>query len=452
MRAGRFPQGAAAIVRAMLAVALVSLLQDPMLPRIEAELPSLEAAYRHLHSSPELSYAEEKTSAFLAEELRKAGFEVAERFGRYDDARVCFGVVGVLRNGDGPTVLLRTEMDALPVEEKTGLPYASRVSGKDDEGKDVPVMHACGHDVHMASWIGAARVLAGARDRWRGTLVMVGQPSEERAPGGARAMLKAGLYERFPKPDFAIALHDDAALEAGKVGWVEGPALATSETLDVVVRGVGGHGAYPHLTKDPIVLASQIVLGLQTIVSREVPPGKAAVVTVGSIHGGTKHNVIPEEVRLQLTVRNYEEPVRELVHRAIDRIVLQSARAAGIPDDRLPTVDHHPDRRVPATWNDPALTRRLADIARRTLGPGDVVPKEPVMGGEDFGYYSLDRSVPACMLWLGAVDPARMDASRKGGSPLPSLHSSVWAPALPATLRTGVRVLVATVLELARPS
>ncbi|HKE00173.1 MAG TPA: amidohydrolase [Planctomycetota bacterium] len=431
---------------------LLSLAQsDPVAARVDAEMPALETLYRELHAAPELSYAEEKTSARMAKELRDAGFEVTERFGAYDDpARVCYGVVGVLRNGDGPTILVRTDMDALPVEEKTGLPHASRALGKADDGKEVRVMHACGHDLHMASWVGTARVLAALRDRWRGTILMVGQPSEERAPGGARAMVRGGLYSKFRKPDFALALHDNGEVEAGKVGWTEGYFLASADSVDITVRGVGGHGAAPHMSKDPVVLASQIVVALQTIVSREVPPGKPAVVTVGSIHGGTKRNVIPDEVKLQLTVRTYDKGVRELVLRAIERIAVETAKAAGVPDDRAPVVEVLQQESLPATWNDPALVRRATAAMRAALGDANVVEREPVMGSEDFGYFALDdRTVPAFMLWLGAVDPARLKASKDGGPPLPSLHSSVFAPAMPASLRTGVRATVACVLALA---
>jgi hippurate hydrolase len=337
-------------------------------------------------------------------------------------------------------------MDALPVDEKTGLPYASRVHAPDDTGESVPVMHACGHDMHMTVFVGTARALAAAKGTWKGTLVFVGQPAEERAPGGAQSMLDDGLYTRFPKPTACLALHCDANRRTGEVGFLAGPALANVDTVDVVVRGVGGHGAYPQSTKDPVVLAAQIVLDLQTIVSREIAPGEPAVVTVGSIHGGTKHNIIPDQVKLELTVRSYTSATRDKVLAAIARIARGAAIAAGIPEDRMPLVDLHPDLLVPATWNDPALVERTVAALRTELGPASVVEAKPVMGGEDFGHFSLpDHSVPCFMFWLGTVDPNRVDQSLKTGVALPSLHSSAFAPVPERTLDTGVRAMTAAV-------
>ncbi len=424
--------------------------EDPVSAAVDREAASLDALYRALHASPELSYHERETSERLATELERLGFQVTKRVGRFEDAaRTSHGVVAVLRNGEGPTVLLRADMDALPIEERTGLPWASVARGPADSGESVFVMHACGHDVHMTCLVGAARVLAGLRARWSGTLVLVLQPAEERAPGGAEAMLADGLYERFPKPDFALALHCDATLESGKVGWVEGWALANVDTVDVTVRGVGGHGAYPQATKDPIVIAAQIVLALQTIVSREIAATEPAVVTVGSIHGGTKHNVIPDEVALQLTVRSYGSETRAKVLAAIERIVLHTARAAGVPEGREPLVDLHPERFVPSTWNAPDLVRRATATLRSTLGAENVVAREPVMGGEDFGRFSLDdRSVPCFMFWLGTVAPERVARAREGKLVLPSLHSSAYAPEHVPAIRTGVRALAACVLDL----
>src|SRR6266568_1363262 len=335
--------------------------------RVNQEYPSLFALYKELHTHPELSFQEEDTSARVGNELRKAGYEVATGVGKH-------GVVGVLRNGSGPTVLVRTDMDALPVKEQTGLPYASSAMAKDENGKDVPVMHACGHDMNMTCVLGAARVLAQLKDHWGGTLVVIGQPAEERG-GGARAMLADGLFTRFPRPDFCLALHDDAELPAGTVGYTPGYALANVDSVDITIHGIGGHGAYTHKTKDPVVLAAQIILALQTIVSREIQPGEPAVVTVGSIHGGTKHNIIPDEVRLQLTVRSYTDEVRRQTIEAIKRIVRGQAMAAGIPEDRMPEVKLGDDF-VAATYNNPEVTGRITSVFKTWFGESNVVQKK----------------------------------------------------------------------------
>src|SRR5256714_4890086 len=286
----------------------------------DAELPSLLGIYKDLHSHPELSGYEERTAASVAKELRAAGCQVTEHLGKYDNSSwKCYGVVGVMKNGAGPTVLVRTDLDALPVQEDTGLPYASTVTTKTEDGKEVPVMHACGHDAHMAMFIGVARALAKLKDRWRGTIIFVGQPAEETG-NGARALLHAGLYEKFGKPEFALGFHDKADLQTGHIGVTEGYTYANVDSVDVTVRGVGGHGAYPHKTKDPIVLAAEMVNAWQTIASRENNPLDPIVVTVSSIHGGTKHNIIPDEVKMQVTVRTYKADVRDQVLAAIDRI------------------------------------------------------------------------------------------------------------------------------------
>lgn len=415
---------------------------------LERRMPKLLETYIWLHQNPEISYQEEKTSAFLAQELKGLGFEVTERFGRYrEPGRTSYGIVAVLKNGTGPTVMLRTDMDALPVEEKTGLPYASRVKTKNDAGQEVPVMHACGHDIHMSSFLGTAMVLSGMRDRWKGTLVMIGQPSEERG-GGARAMLEGGLYERFPRPDYILALHDDPTLPAGSVGMCEGFTLASVTSVDVTVRGVGGHGAMPHLAKDPIVLASELVLALQTIVSRENRPLDPAVVTVGSLHGGTKHNIIPEEVHLQITVRAYKEEVRKRILASIERIARGLAVAAGLPEERMPIIKADETEYTAATYNNPALTQRVTNTLEAALGKERVVKSDPVMAAEDFGAYSLNDAIPLCMFWLGASDPALIQKNKADGTPLPSLHSSQFAPIPGPTIRTGVKAMTAIVLEL----
>jgi hippurate hydrolase len=404
----------------------------------------LGALYQHLHRNPELSFKEEKTAARMAKELRKAGFKVTMQVGGH-------GVVGVLENGAGPVVMLRADMDALPVPEQTGLSYASAVTTVDELGKTVPVMHACGHDVHMTVWTGAARRLAAMKDQWRGTLMMVAQPAEERG-AGARAMLSDGLFELFPRPDYVFGLHVSAERPAGQVGWVSGYALANVDSVDIVVHGAGGHGAYPHKTKDPIVLAAQIINALQTLVARELPPGEAGVVTVGSIHGGAKHNIIPDRVDLQLTVRSYTDASRRLLLDGIRRIAEGQARAAGIPEDRLPEVTVK-DEFTPALYNDPELTARLVTVLRSTLGSERLVEVEPVMGGEDFSEYGrVEPKIPIAFFWLGAVDPQTFERAAAEGATLPSLHSPLFAPLPQPTIATGVEAMTAAALELLAPA
>ncbi|MCI0418225.1 MAG: amidohydrolase, partial [Acidobacteria bacterium] len=347
--------------------------------RVNAEYESLFQLYRHLHANPELSFQEAKTSERLQQELRSAGFEVTGNFGGH-------GLVGVLKNGTGPTVMIRTDLDGLPVIEQTGLEYASRVKTKDEQGNEVGVMHACGHDLHMTCFVGTARLLSQFKDRWRGTLVMIGQPAEERG-SGAKAMLAAGLFQKFPKPDYVLALHDAASLEAGKVGIVEGPALAGTSSVDLTIRGISGHGAWSYVTKDPIVLAAQTVLGLQTIVSREMRAIDPAVVTVGSIHGGTKHNIIPDDVQLQLTIRFFSEAIRSQLLAGIERIAKGMAQAAGVPPGREPIMRVREAESIGPTVNHPELTRRAGSAMAGILGKNNVVTSEPVMGGEDFGYF-----------------------------------------------------------------
>lgn len=415
--------------------------------RVAAELADLLATYQNLHANPELSYHERESAALLAGEMRELGFEVAEGVGDYGvEGRTSYGLVAVLENGDGPSVLVRTDLDALPVVENTGLPYASTVRTATEAG-EVGVMHACGHDVHMTSWLGAARLLAGDRESWSGTLVMIAQPAEERG-AGARAMLDDGLYDRFPKPDFAIALHTSASLPAGTIGHRSGYALANVDSVDIYVRGAGGHGAYPHTTRDPVVLGAELVMALQTIVSREVSPLDPAVVTVGAFNAGTKHNIIPDQAHLQLTVRSYEPEVRQQILAAIERIANGIAAAGGVPEDRPPIVQVAREEATPATYNDPDLTGRWVAALRTELGEERVVEIDPVMGGEDFSRYGLDTGVPISMLWLGAVEPERWRRAQEGGPALPSLHSSEFAPLPEPTIRTGVTALVTGVLEL----
>jgi hippurate hydrolase len=427
---------------------LAAFAQQSLDALIDRELPKLCETYKFLHQNPEISYQEEKTSAFLAKELRGLGFEITDNFGRYrDEGRTSFGLVAVLKNGVGPTVMVRTDMDALPVEEKTGLPYSSTARTRNDAGQEVAIMHACGHDIHMSSFLGTATLLSRTKDRWKGTLIMIGQPSEERG-AGAQAMLGGGLYDRFPRPDFLLAIHDNASLEAGKVGMTEGFAFASVTSVDLIVRGLGGHGAYPHLTKDPIVLAAEIVLALQTIVSRENSPLDPAVVTVGSIHGGTKHNIIPDDVLLQITVRAYKEDVRKRIIASIGRIARGTALAAGIPEDRMPVVKVDESEYTASTYNNPAFTQRVSRVLQSALGKENVVKLDPVMGAEDFGAYSQNDAIPLCIYWLGAIEPAKVRKSEETGIPLPSLHSSLFAPQPEPTIRTGMKAMTSIVLDL----
>lgn len=439
-------------------LAILSVTATAQQPSVDAlldrEMGKLIATYKTLHSAPELSHHEEKTSALLAAQLRALGYTVTDHLGKYDRPQFSgFGVVAVMKNGDGPTVLVRTDLDGLPVEEKTGVAYASKVKTQNDAGQEVSVMHACGHDIHVTNMIGTATILAGLKDQWRGTLVLIGQPAEETVDG-AKAMLTDGLYARFPKPDFVLALHDSADVEAGKVTYFPGYAMASSTSVDLVIRGLGGHGANPQATKDPIVIAAQVVLALQTIVSRENSPLDPAVITVGSIHGGTKRNIIPDEVTLQLTIRTYKEEVRQHILASIARIARNIALAGGVPEERAPILKVVESENAPSTYNDPQLTERVVAAIGRAIGKDNVIKASPLMVSEDFGYLSLDHKIPAVMFWLGAVDPAKVEASRKSGTPLPSLHSSLFEPLPEPTLRTGIKAMTSAVLDLmsvARP-
>jgi hippurate hydrolase len=413
---------------------------------IERDMASMLSTYKMLHAAPELSHREEKTSVFFAGELRKLGYTVTERLGKFENAEwTGYGVIAVMKNGAGPTVLVRTELDALPVEEKTGVPYASKVRVKNDAGVEVSVMHACGHDIHMTSLLATAKILSELKSQWQGTLVLLGQPSEE-SGDGARALLKDNLYTRFPQPDFAIALHDKPDIETGKIGYTPGYAMASATSIDIKIRGIGGHGSAPETTKDPVVVAAQVVLALQTIVSRENSPLDPAVVTVGSIHGGTRYNIIPDEVDLQLTVRTYKEDVRQKILASIERIVKAAVLSAGIPENRAPIIKVSEGTK--STYNEPKLLERLMPALQRALGAENVVQMPPMMASEDFGYLSLDQKIPATIIWLGASDPQKVKAYRETGAPLPGLHSALFAPIPEPTLRTGVKATTATVLEL----
>ncbi|HTI70757.1 MAG TPA: amidohydrolase [Candidatus Limnocylindria bacterium] len=429
------------IAAALLATTTAALAEGQLSDRSKAVLaplptlyPEIEALYTDLHQSPELSLHEEKTSAKMAARLRAAGFEVTEKVGGW-------GVVGVLKNGTGPAILVRTDLDGLPVEEKTGLPYASKATARDDEGKTVPVMHACGHDIHMSEWVATATLLSRTRDAWHGTLIFIGQPAEEKGAGAA-AMLEDKLYERFGKPDLAIAFHDDANIPSGTIGWVSGFCYANVDSVDITFYGKGGHGAYPHLTVDPIVIGARFVTTVQTLVARENNPFDPGVITVGSFHAGSKHNIISDQAKLQLTVRSYKEDVRKKLLSGIERIAKAEAAAAGAPKE--PEVRH--SEATPATYNDPALTQRLVTALSAQLGKDKLIEMPPTMGGEDFSRFGRS-GVPSCMLTVGAVNPERYTASKASGEPLPSLHSPLFAPDREPTLKTGITALTICVLE-----
>jgi amidohydrolase len=410
----------------------------PEIERVIADsYPHLESLYKQLHAHPELSLQEVQTAARLAKELRDIGFQVTTHVGGQ-------GLVAVLKNGEGPTVLVRTDMDALPVVELTGLPYASKVRARDRNGNDVGVMHACGHDMHMTCWVGTARVLAEMKDRWQGTLVLIGQPAEE-IGAGARMMLEDGLFQRFPRPDYCLALHCDPRTAYGQVAYTDGMACANVDSVDITVRGRGSHGAAPHLGIDPIVIAARLILDLQTIVSRETNPTDPAVVTVGSIHGGTKHNIIPDEVKLQLTVRTTKDSVRKHTLEAIERMAKAAAQAAQAPE---PIVKMIPGEFTPALVNHAALTRKTIALFQEVLGAEKVHERPATMGGEDFSRYGR-QGIPIFMYFLGTFPPERIAEAKKGGGrPIPSLHSDLYYPIPEPSIKTGVLTMSAAVLNL----
>lgn len=415
---------------------------NPLRDAIAKDMPSLIEIYRDLHANPELSFEEVKTAAKLAAEAKRLGFQVTEGVGKT-------GVVAVMKNGAGPTVMIRADMDGLPVIEQTGLPFASKVRGVSKSGTETGIMHACGHDTHMTAWVSTARQLVANKDKWSGTLVMILQPAEE-IGAGAKAMLDDGLYTRFPKPDYAIAFHDAAQFAAGTIGYQSGWALANVDSVDIKVKGVGGHGAYPHTTKDPIVLASRIVTALQTLVSREVDPQDAAVVTVGSFHAGAKHNIISDEATLLLTVRSYSDETRKLLLDGIRRIAKGEAIAAGVPEDRMPVVSVNEAEFTPATFNTSPLTERVASLFKKQFGEQRVIETKPVMGGEDFSrFYLADKAnVQSMIFWVGGVPQAELAAAAKSGKPLPSLHSPYWAPDAEKVIATASEALTVAAMDL----
>ena len=415
---------------------------------VKGEVPDLVETYKGIHSHPELSHHEEHTSALLAGELRKAGYTVTERIGKYPDGSQAYGVIAILENGPGPRLLIRTDLDALPVIEETGVSYASQVKTKNAAGQDVGVMHACGHDIHITTMIGTARALVALKKQWHGTLMLVGQPSEELVDG-ARAMLADHLYERFGTPDLAIGLHDTNTRAAGTVSVTSGPAMAGVTSVDVVMRGVGGHGARPQEGKDPVVMAAEFVVQLQTIVSRQENPRDPAVVTVGDIHGGTKRNIIPNEVKLELTTRAFTAPAQQIILDGIQRTAQGVAVSAGVPADLAPIVTIIPNESSPPTYNDPALTTRVKSALVTALGTGNVFDEDPIMASEDFGLFGLEgHRIPTVLFWLGAIEPAKFAAAQAAGKLAPGLHTSRFQPDPELTIRTGVTAMTSVAISL----
>lgn len=406
---------------------------------VESVYPDAHALYLDLHQNPELSSHETQTAAKLAARLRTLGYDVTEHVGGT-------GVVAILKNGAGPAVMLRTELDALPVEEKTGLPYASKVHTKDDAGRDVPVMHACGHDLHMAALVSTAEIMARSKESWHGTLMLIGQPAEETISGAER-MIKDGLLTRFPKPDVVVALHVGNLLPAGKVGIAPGIYSSNADSLRITIYGKGGHGSAPHTAIDPIVIAARTILALQTIPSREVKPGEMAVVTVGYIQAGTKNNIIPDHAELGLTVRTYKADVRKQVLAAIERITKAEAEAAGAP--REPTIERY--EQTDSVYNDPALAERLKGSLEVALGKDNVTMDEPHTGSEDFSYF-VEQGIPGFYFNLGGADPEKYAQAKAAGTTLPSNHSPLFAPDVDPALHTGIAAEVAVLRNLLQGS
>lgn len=440
------------ILPAAFAAAVAAQQPAPLKQSVEAQLPALIETYKDFHRHPELSHHEEHTSAKLAADLRQLGYQVTEHVGRYQngaDVSQAWGIVAVLENGPGPRLLIRSDMDALPVEEKTGVDYASQVRSTNAEGQPTSVMHACGHDIHMTVLLGTAKELVARKGQWHGTVVLIGQPSEETIDG-ARAMLADHLYERFGKPDFVLSEHDDSSVAAGDVAIKGGPLLASSTSIDVIMRGIGTHGAHPDGGKDPILMAAEFVVLAQGIVSRQIDAQQPAVLTVGTIHGGLKRNIIPEEVTMGLTLRTYSEVVRDQIIAAIRKTAEGVAVAYNVPADRMPIVNVSQTEITPATLNDPVFAERLRKIAIATLGDAHVQTGASVMGSEDVGLFSLNGAIPAVMFRLGASDPAKLAESIKTGVQLPGPHSPLFAPVYEPTIRTGVISLTAMALDVLR--
>ena len=434
-------------VVALLCVSGTSLSGQQPLAFEKQELPGLVEMYKGLHAHPELSHFEAKTSALVAEEFRKAGFVVTDHVGVYPDGSKAFGVVGVMKNGAGPTLLVRGDMDALPIVEETGVAYASHVVVKNKSGQDVGVMHACGHDVHTTVLVGTARALAAAKGQWHGTLMMVGQPSEETIDG-AKAMLADHLYERFGRPDMVIGLHDTNAHPAGTVALASGPAMASSTSIDVTIHGVGSHGARPNQGKDPVVLAAMFIMELQTIVSREEDPRDPSVVTVGDVHGGTKRNIIPTEVKLELTTRAFSKESRQIVIDGIKAMAAGLAVSAGLPPELAPTVTVLEDESAPMMYNDPAMSAKVNAVLIETLGAANVFVEAKEMGSEDVGVFGMDGKIPVVYYRLGAMYPDRFAAAQAAGKELPGWHTSKFEPDPEPTIEAGVKSMTAVAISL----
>ncbi len=430
-----------------LALSLATFLSLATLPLAAQADPSLLAMYKQIHAHPELSHHEEATSALLAQGLRQAGYTVTDHVGLYPDGTHAFGVVGILKNGPGPTLLVRGDMDALPIVEETGVAYASHVTSKNADGQTVGVMHACGHDVHTTVLLGTARALAAGKQAWHGTLMIVGQPSEETIDG-AKAMLADHLYERFGRPDKIVGLHDTNTHAAGTVGLSAGPAMASSTSIDVTIFGVGAHGSTPNLGKDPILMAAEYISQLQTIVSREEDPRDPSVVTVGSIHGGTKRNIIPDSVKLELTTRAFSDRSRQVVIDGLRNMAAGLATSYNLPPQKAPRVDVLEAESTPVTFNDPAQAAQVRAVLVSTLGAANVFDDQQVMGSEDVGIFSLNHQIPLTYFWLGAMYPDRFAAAQAAGKPLPGPHTSRFEPDPEPTLATGVKTLTAAATAL----
>ncbi|MGC2695749.1 MAG: amidohydrolase [Candidatus Angelobacter sp.] len=420
-------------------ISAASAQSTPLDKQVSSVFPDAQALYLDLHQHPELSSHETRTAAELATRLRALGYEVTEHVGGT-------GVVGILKNGPGPTVMLRTELDALPVEEKTGLPYASKARAKDDSGRDVGVMHACGHDIHMASWWGTAAIMARNKDAWHGTLMLIGQPAEETITG-ADKMIKDGLFTRFPKPDIGIAMHDTNGLPVGKVGITPGYAKANADSVRITVYGKGGHGAQPQTTVDPVLISARIAVTVQSIVSREIKPGDAAVITIGYIQAGTKNNIIPDDAQMGFTVRSYKPDVRQHLLAGIERVAKAEAMAAGA--EKMPLVEKYES--TSAVYNDPVLTQHLAATLEGVLGKGTVVTEEPIMTSEDYSVF-VEQGIPSFYFTLGVADPQKLASAQAAGKQLPSNHSPLFAPDADPALHTGITAEVTVLRDLLKGS
>lgn len=433
------PRMIRSILLAILTAAAASAQNNQLRSQVDSVFPDAQAWYLDLHQHPELSGHETQTAAAFADRLRKLGYDVTEKVGGT-------GVVAVLKNGAGPTVMLRTELDALPVEEQTGLPYASKVHAKDDNGRDVPVMHACGHDVHMATLFGTAAIMAKTKDSWHGTLMLVGQPAEETITGAGK-MVQDGLFTKFPKPNIGVAMHDENGIAVGQVGVTPGYAKANADSLRITVYGKGGHGARPESTVDPVLIAASIAVRLQSIVAREIHPGDAAVITVGYIQAGTKNNIIPDQAQMGLTVRSYKTEVRQHLLAAIERVARAEAAASGA--EKMPLVEKYES--TGAVYNDPVLTQHLVGVLEPVVGKGNVIQEDPLMTSEDYSVY-IEQGIPSFYFTLGVADPQKLAAARASHKELPSNHSPLFAPVVDPALHTGIAAQVSILRDLLKGS